>query len=75
MKPLLAALIGLALAGSASAANFVATPVPSPFPDQPSWQQPQRWANPPPQQYEQPQQGNGQMFCQNIQGGLLHCWR
>ena len=77
MKTISAALIGLALAGNASAAIFAGSPVVSPFPDQPSWQQPQRWANPipPPAQYQQPQQGGGFVVCQRVEPGTFYCSR
>ena len=76
MKTISAALIGLALAGNASAAIFAGSPVVSPFPQQ-QYQPPQFPGNPipPPAQYQQPQQGGGMVICQTVERGLFYCSR
>ena len=72
MKLILAALIGLALTGSASAAGQ-SFPIQSAFP--PQQQQPlqQFYGNPipPPVQYDQ---NSGQSYCQPLKNGGVYCY-
>ena len=72
MRPIMAVVIGLALISSASAAQFMSSPTPSPFPEPQQYAQPQ-WQGglPPPIRYEQPNKG---YYCQQMQGGTAYCY-